>query len=231
MKFSYSKYNPRIRLSQEEMLAISQEINRDFALGLSAEIANPAYQYNLYKLSAKEMFEISEEIRLDYAPRASDNTPELVLLPVDPNHLYVYWNLGDDKLNSTKKNASENQLSLRIYAEPNKNTDITETKPCFDLAIDSAQSQQKVFLPMRTPETTYYATIGKRHQNNNLNNNLIPLASSNSTQIPVGKVTPLQAKKSQLEFKSMPQPSTANREISLYWDNSASGQGNKQSSQ
>jgi hypothetical protein len=219
MKFSYSRYNPQIRLSQEEMLEISQEINREFAPGFSDEIANPAYQY---KLSPKEMFEISEEIRLNYAPRASDNTPELVLLPVDPDHLYVYWNLGDDKLNSAKKNASENQLALRIYAEPNKSTDITETKPCFDFAIDSAKAQQKIFLPRRTPETSYYATIGKRYQDSSLT----PLANSNITHVPLGKVMPLQAKESQLEFKPMPRLITENREISLYRNNSASGQGN-----
>jgi hypothetical protein len=143
----------------------------------------------------------------------------------------VYWNLGNTKLNSTRKNVSENQLTLKIYSEPHENTDIAKTKPCFDVAIDSAQAQQKVFLPMRTPETTYYATIGNRHQNNNFNNNITPLANSNITQIPLGKVMPFQVKKSQLDFKFMPQPSTANREISLYWNNSASGQGNNQTSQ
>ena len=74
------------------------------------------------------MFEISEEIRQDFAPKASNNTQELVLLPVDPDHLYAYWNLGDDKLNTTQKNDSGNQLTLRIYPEPNKNTDITQNK-------------------------------------------------------------------------------------------------------
>src|SRR5450631_2782141 len=130
MKFSYSRYSPQIRLSPEEMLEISQEINREFAPGFSTQIPNPAYQY---KLSPKEMFDISEEIRLNFAPRASDNTQELVLLPVDPDHLYAYGNLGDDKLNTTPKNDTGNQLTLRIYSEANKNTDTLKTKSWFDV--------------------------------------------------------------------------------------------------
>jgi len=221
MKFSYSRYNPQIRLSQEEILEISQEINREFAPGFSTQIPSPAYQH---KLSPKEMLEISEEISLDFAPRASNNTQELVLLPVDPNHLYVYWNLGDDKLNSTQKNDSENQLTLRIYSEPNKNTDTLKTKSYFDVAIDGAKAQQKVFLPMRAHETTYCATIGKRSQDNSL----APFAYSNITHVPLGKVIPNQVKESQIVFKPMPQPITTSGEITLYKNNSSSGQGNNQ---
>ena len=146
MTFSYSRYNPQFKLSPKEMLEISQEINREFAPEFSSKKPEPASQH---KLSPKELFEISEEIRLDFAPKASNNTQELVLLPVDPDHLYAYWNLGDDKLNTTQKNDSGNQLTLRIYPEPNKNTDKLKTKSWFDVAIDSAQAQQKVILPMR----------------------------------------------------------------------------------
>jgi len=105
----------------------------------------------------KEMFEISEEIRLDFAPRASNNRQELVLLPVDPDHLYAYWNLGDDKPNASQPNDSDNQLTLRIYSEPKKNMAITKTKSWFDVDIESAQAQQKIFLPSRTPEAAYSA--------------------------------------------------------------------------
>jgi len=56
-------------------------------------------------------------------------------LPVDPEHLYAYWNLDDDKLNTTPKKDSENQLTLRIYPEANKNTDISKTKSWFDVAM------------------------------------------------------------------------------------------------
>ena len=219
MTFSYSRYNPQIKLSPEEMLEISQEINREFAPSFSIKKPESASQH---KLSSKELFDISEEIRLDFAPRASNNPQELVLLPVDPDHLYAYWNLGDDKLNTTQKNDSGNQLTLRIYPEPNKNTDITKTKSWFDVAIDSTQAQQKVFLPMRAHETAYSATIGKRYPDNSL----APFAYSNITHVPLGKAIPNQFKESQIVFKPMPQLITANREISTYTNNSASGQGN-----
>ena len=220
MTISYSRYNPQTKLSPEEMLEISQEINREFAPGFSPGIPRPGYQH---RFTPKEMFEISEEIRLDFAPRASNNTQELVLLPVDPDHLYAYWNLGDENLSTTQKNdSSEKQLTLRIYPEPNNNTDTLKTKSWFDVAIDSARAQQKILLPMWPHETTYCATIGKRYPDNKL----IPFASSNITYVPPGKVVPNQVKESRIVFKPVPQPITASREIAIYTNNSASGQGN-----
>jgi hypothetical protein len=219
MTFSYSRYNPQIKLSPEEMLEISQQINREFAPGFSAGISKPVYQH---KLSPKEMFEISEEIRQDFAPRASNNTKELVLLPVDPDHLYAYWNLGDDKLNTTQINESKNQLTLRIYQEPNKNMDITKAKPWFDVDIGSGQAQQKILLPTRTNEAAYYASIGKRFPDNSL----APFASSNITHVPPGKVLTKQVKESKIMIEPIPQVFTTNREKSIYTNNSASGRGN-----
>jgi len=220
MTFSHSRYNPQIKLSPEEMLEISQEINREFTPDFCIKKPEPVSQH---KLSRKEMFEISEEIRLNFAPRASNNTQELVLLPVDPDHLYAYWNLGDDKLNTTPKKDSENQLTLRIYPEANNNTDISKTKSWFDVAIDSTQAQLSVFLSMRAHETAYRATIGNRFPDNSL----APFAHSNITHVPPGKAILNQLKESQIVFKPMIHgPITARREISTYTNNSASGQGN-----
>lgn len=243
MTFSHSRYNPRIKLSPEEMLEISQEINQEFAPEFSSGISNPGY---LHKLSPEEMFEISEEIRKDFAPRASSNTQELVLLPVDPDHLYAYWNLGDDKLDTIQKNDSSNQLTLRIYPHSTKNKAVTNTKPWFDIAIDSPRAQQKISLPMRTHETGYSATIGNRYQDNSL----VPFISSNITHVPPGKAItdkfkeskkvfgreaqhiwrtttiPDSLKESEVAFESISQGFTGSREISIYTNKSASGQGN-----
>jgi hypothetical protein len=241
MTFSHSRYNPQIKLSPEEMLDISQEINREFAPDFSIKKPEPSSQPKFsseetklspeelklppekIKLSPEEMLDISEEIRLNFAPKASDNTQELVLLPVDPDHLYAYWNLGDDKLNTRPKNDSGDQLTLRIYSEANKNTEVTKTKPWFDVAIDSTKAQQSVFLSMRDHETAYRATIGKRSPDNSL----APVAYSNITQVPLGKTMLNQMRESQIVFKPMPQqPITSSREIVIYTNNSASGQGN-----
>lgn len=221
MTFTRSRYIPQARLSQEEMLAISQEINLEFAPRFSIKKRKTASKH---KLSPKEMFAISEEISRDFAPKASNNTQGLVILPVDPNYLHVYWNLGDDKLNGMQKNGSRNHLILRIYSAPSKNTESAETKSWFDIAIDSTQSQQKVFLPARTDKTAYQATIGKRYPDNSL----VPVSNSNISHVPFGKAISHQAKKNQIVFKPMPQLIPENREISLYPNNSASGRGNNQ---
>lgn len=219
MTFSYSRYNPQIKLSPEEMLEISQEINREFAPGFSIKKPEPASQH---KLSPKELFEISEEIRLNFAPKASDNPQELVLLPVDPEHLYAYWNLDDDKLNTTPKKDSEKQLTLRIFPEANKNTDISKTKSWFDVAIDDTQAQLSVFLSMRAHETAYRADIGNRFPDNSL----APFAHSNIVHVPLGMAILNQLKESQIVFKSMPKFITASREIPICTYLGASSQGN-----
>ena len=219
MSFSYSRFNPQIKLSPKEMLEISQEINQEFAPGFSIKKTESTPQH---LFSPKEMFEISEEIRQDFAPRASNNSRELVLLPVDPDHLYAYWNLGDDKPNTVLNIDSSNPLTLRIYSESDKNTDITITKSWFDVAVDRYQAQQSVFLPMRSHETTYHATIGKRHPDNGL----APIAWSNVTHVPFGKSMPIQVKESQIVPKTRPQFMIASRGTSLSTNNSASGQGN-----
>ena len=218
MKFSYSRYNPKIRFSPGEMLEISQEINSSFAPSLSTDITNPTNQHNL---SPQEMFDISEKIRLDFAPKASNNPQELVLLPVDPNNLYAYWNLVDASLNATQKNDSGNQLTLRIYCEPDKKTDSTNTRSWFDVAIDSPQAQQKIPLPLWSHEAAYCATIGKRQPNNSL----APFGSSNITQIPTCKAISNQVKDSQIVVQPLTRQIPPSRKITTYPNNSASGQG------
>jgi len=223
MTLTHSRYNPQIRLLPYEILEISQEISRKFTPNLTTRVTSLNYQH---KLSSEEMFAISEEIRLRFAPKASDNTKELVLLPVDPDHLYAYWNLGDDKLNTAQNKDSENQMILKIYSEPKKNTVTTKTKPWFEVVIDSThtQAQQKISLPSTTRATAYSATIGKRYPDNNL----VPLASSNITSLSFGKVMPDQFKEKQIMFEPMPQFIKPSREISTNTNNSASGQGNYQ---
>jgi hypothetical protein len=218
MKFSYSRYNPKIRFSPGEMLEISREINSSFAPSLSTDIANPT---NQHKLSPQEMFDISEEIRIDFAPKASNNPQEVVLLPVDPNNLYAYWNLVDDTLNATQKNDSGNQLTLRVYCEPDKKTDSTNTRSWFDVAIDSPQAQQKIPLPLWSHDAAYCATVGKRYPNNSL----APFASSNITQIPTCKAISNQVRESQIMVQPISRQIPVSRKITNHRNDSASGQG------
>jgi len=219
MTFSYSRYNPQMKSSPKEMLEISQEINRDFAPLFAVKKPKTALQHIL---SSKEMYDISEEIRLEFAPKPSNNIHELVLLPVDPDHLYAYWSLGDGKLNTTPINNFENQLTLRIYSEPNNNTTLTKTKSWFDIAVDSAQAQRKVFLSTRAHESTYSAAIGKRYPDNSL----APFASSEITHVPFKNVIANQVKESQVVFEPLPQLIFPRTETAIYTNHNASGQGN-----
>jgi hypothetical protein len=250
MALSNSGYNSQIKLSPEEMLEVSQEIHHEFVPDFSIEDPEPTSQYKLspeemleisqeihhayapkisieqpepasqHALSPKEMLAISEEIRQDFAPKASNNPQEVVLLPVDPDHIYVYWNLGDDQPNTAQKIEYGNPLTLRIYPESGENADITITKPWFDVAIAGSQAQQRVPIPTWAHETAYRATIGKREPDNSF----APLAASNLTHVPPGKIIPHHVTENQSVLAPMPQLMRAGGETSHYTNHSASGQ-------
>jgi len=61
MTFPYSRYNPN-QASPEEMLEISQEINREFAPAFFHQEAGTCISTQAF---AEELFEISEEIRIE----------------------------------------------------------------------------------------------------------------------------------------------------------------------
>lgn len=221
MTFLYSGSAPQIHLSPKEMLEISQEINREFA---PVALPAPSEPVSKIKLSTTEMFEISEEIRQNFAPKAENNAQELVLLPVDPDHLYAYWNLPDTKPGMTPKTDPENQLTLRIYSGANSNTETVQTKPWFDIAIDNKQAQQSVVLSKQAHETAYSATIGQRLPDNSL----ASFANSNITHVPPGRAKSVHPEESQIKLKPEPLPefnAVTSPEVSTFISKSASGQG------
>ncbi|MDO9048766.1 MAG: DUF4912 domain-containing protein [Methylobacter sp.] len=140
------------------MLEISQEISRNFTPCFSSWMPELVEKI---RLSPKELLDIGEEIGRDFAPKASYNIPEVVLLPVDPGHLYAYWNLGENREISTSDNERKDQLTLRIYSQPDEEREAIETASWFDVAIDSPKTQQQVSLPSPVNETAYSAAIGK----------------------------------------------------------------------
>jgi hypothetical protein len=151
MTFLHSGGNPQINLSAEEMLAISQEISRNF----TSCFTSPALALvEKIRLSPMELLDIGEEIGRDFAPKPSCHSPELMLLPVDPGHLYVYWNLGEHS------KPDNDQLVLRIYSESDEESEAAETASWFDVAIDSPATHQQVSLPDPVEETAFSAAIG-----------------------------------------------------------------------
>ena len=157
-------------------------------------------QFNsLIKLSQEEILDISQEINQEFPSNVSSTNPELVILPVDPYHLYAYWNLGIN-LNAywnvsksgqspTSEDELDNHLTLRIYSQPSHGTDPDKTKIWFDVPINGSQTQKKVRLP--SYETAYSAAIGKRYPDDRF----VVFAYSGIINVPPGRRAPNQPRK------------------------------------
>lgn len=152
MAFLHSGHNSKIKLSAYEMLEISREISRNFTPCFLSPMPDSAEKI---RLTPSELLDIGEEIGRDFAPKQSCNVPELMLLPVDPGHLYAYWNLGE----SAK--SDNDQLTLRIYAQSDEESAASETASWFDVAIGNSKTQQQVALPQLTDHMAYSAVIGQ----------------------------------------------------------------------
>lgn len=180
MTFLHSGYNSKINLSAKQMLEISQEISRNFTPCFSNQMP-PLVQK--IRLTSRELLDIGEEIRRDFAPQASHHTPELMLLPVDPGHLHVYWNLRESKEMSAPNKDCKEQLTLRIYSRPDEQSAASIAASWFDVAVDSPKASQQVSLPSPVDETAYSAAIGKYC----VDDSFIEFAHSNIIHAPHGR--------------------------------------------
>ncbi len=158
MTFLHSGHNPQMNLSAKELLEISQEISRDFTPCFSSRMPELAEDI---RLTPRELLDIGEEIGRDFASQASYNIPQLMLLPVDPEHLYAYWSLEQSWGISMPDNDDNEQLTLRIYAQPVQERAVAKTAHWFDVAIDRFKTRQQVTLPNPVEQTAYFAAIGK----------------------------------------------------------------------
>ncbi len=160
MTFLHSGYNSKINLSAKDMLEISQEISRDFTPCFSSRMPE---RVKTIRLSPRELLDIGEEIGRNFAPKVSYKASELMLLPVDPGHLYAYWHLDEKQqtLAPAPIKDCDEQLTLRIYSQPEQDNAAKQTPTWFDVAIDSPKNRQQVSLPSPVDETAYSAAIGK----------------------------------------------------------------------
>ena len=143
------------------------------------------------KLSSQELHQISQKINQDYAPIVATQASELVLLPVDPYHLYAYWNLAEKQAGSKQNNDDGNHLTLRIFWRPDESHEVNKTKLWFDVAINS-QNQQKIRLPV--DETAYSAAIGRCIQDEGF----VASAYSNIIHVPRGRMAPEQSRREKI---------------------------------
>ena len=129
-------------------------------------------------LSRQELLEVSQNISLYFAPRISSNNKKLVLLSIDPQHLYAYWNFDDDESQNktpSSSNTSDNKM-LRIYSQEVRG-DVVKSKPLVEFKIQGSQAKQLISLPIINRKETYFAKIGEL----NSSKNFIPLIISNNT--------------------------------------------------
>ncbi len=171
MTFLYPEYNI---FTANELLEISQDISRKFAPCYSSHVSVDSFNF-----TPQELLDISEEISIAHAPKKTDNGTELLILPVDPDHIYAFWNLGKEYHKDDESEKSSNdQLILRIYPQPK------EPEAWFDVALDTPKTQQLVPLPELSENTSYIASIGKC----NTENVFTAIANSKVNQTLVNKV-------------------------------------------
>ncbi|MGD0961133.1 MAG: DUF4912 domain-containing protein [Methylomonas sp.] len=140
-----------IKLSMQELLDISQDISRLF----SPYISIRGTSKTLYAaFSAPELLAISQEISRDYAPLAAQLPPTLVLMPVEPDRLHVYWRLEKNPMPDKSETGELKPLILKIYnhaqvlRQPESNAPLNvDAEPCLEVLLDAAKSQQDVPWP------------------------------------------------------------------------------------
>lgn len=231
MTFLQSRYNFQIKLSPKELLEISDQVSRGFAPIFSTCI--PCLEPTI-KLSPQEMLDISEVISREFAPRVLD-APELMLLPIDPDHVYAYWNLGGHNAGTVTNGDAGTQLTLRIYSEPGISAAVSLTpghdmaeqprlgmSAWFDIEVRGSRAQQTIFLPMHADEATFSAVIGKR----NPDNSLAASTYSNIIHVPRGGVAMRLYNDEGAVFDAMPPPVAVDQQTGYFLHKNASGQGN-----
>ena len=175
MELQHSSGNKfQTKLSRKEMFEISNEISKNYSPAVSEKLPE---QKNTLNLSGQDLLEISQNISLYFAPRISTNINKLVVLPIDPQHLYAYWELDDNKAHTISQSMFNNELTLRVYSRLEGNRDVRQSSPLAEIAIHEFHSRQRIKLPAPEKATAYSATIGKAIPENGF----VPLLDSNNT--------------------------------------------------
>ncbi|NOR81832.1 MAG: DUF4912 domain-containing protein [Methyloprofundus sp.] len=131
------------------------------------------------KLSQQDLLDISKDIIQAYVPHDTCQQPELVLMPVDPTSLYVYWKLKDNSTDDAIKPVDK-QLILKIYSIPEISEFSNNLQLSFEIKVDGFQNQQKVQLPVAA--TAYSAVIGEI--NTDEDDRFTALAAANTIHVP-----------------------------------------------
>lgn len=208
---------PAVVLAADEMLKISADIVSRFAPGVAKPLADeveifggivdsfghdkPAEESGdrlmhsrhdaHIGLTPQELLAISRDVGSWFQRNSdvSEREPELLLLPVDPTHLYAYWHLGTDKPPKTLPRAAMDGLTLRVYWQPDVNSGQTSSNVWFDVNIDKGAERQKVRLPI--DDSNYSAALGKIGRNHQFH----ALVHSNVIRVPTAVVKAMPTSK------------------------------------
>lgn len=149
-------------LAPEEIFEIAEEISRKYSPIVSAK---PLAVDKRVILTPQQLLEISQEINRKFMPKLNSTAPKLVLLPIDPTHLFASWNLGKPEENlAFKRKTEEHNITLRIYPNPEETINESNVNEWFDVAIKPEQTRQKVTIPKEHKAKSYAAVIGKLDQ-------------------------------------------------------------------
>jgi hypothetical protein len=144
---------------------------------LLKEPINKPKQATIKSLSRKELLEVSENISRYYAPKISSSAQNLVLLAIDPNHLYAYWNLVENQPDTISRYLSNNEWVLRIKEQHQKYPTNTKEKSVAEIKINKLHSGREIKLPTVKKGMTYSASIGRVVEKDGFD----PLLKSNTT--------------------------------------------------
>jgi hypothetical protein len=186
MLINFEALEPRfpIELTRDELLRISEEITLKFSPDKASAPAigqkpagDAAALTGVGDFSYRELQAVSRDISRRFMPKAAIGMPEILLLPVDPHHLYAYWNAGSS-LPPNPDRDPQKPLILRIYWRPNAERDIALSNLWFDIPADSAANRKKVRLPV--DDTNYSAALGRLNPDHSFE----ALAQSNLVHVP-----------------------------------------------
>lgn len=178
MTISTSGISALKSISATELLMISQEISRKFSPVVSVKSTDLARRI---ALTPKELRDISEEITRKYVPTLKSKTANVVVLPIDPENLYVFWNLGQTEITSSLEDKSKG-IVLRVYPNREELPSTSTVQAWFDVDLDYTKTRQKVSFPKGQHESPYTAAIGLRDEDKQLTT----LATSKAIHTPRG---------------------------------------------
>ncbi len=163
------------------MLDISLWINREFA----PRFTTPMLKNTLaLSFAAQELLSISAEISREFTPLTRGVSANLVLLPIDPQHLHAYWRIEQRSPSAQSALKPPEPLTLRIFTQPSvpvESTVVIEEPAWFDIRINQAERHQAIELPGKTAFSgAFNAALGVRQGEQDFT----PILVSNSIEMP-----------------------------------------------